>query len=96
MIVPTIQQSGATSSAVTTTGQPVAHADPWLPTTTDATGGASSTHPPGDVSGSAAPTGSPRIVIESADGHSLVLTYEDVVLGLLLVTLALETAGWFR
>lgn len=82
MSVPTVVQSGATSSAATS--------DEWLPT--GAADPATTPEGPGSTSG----TGSPRIVLETSEGHRVVLTYEDLVLGLLLVALTAEMAGRLR
>lgn len=77
-------QSGPPSS-VSTTDQPLASgADEWLADLDE----------PAVSTGAA--TGSPRIVLESADGHRLVLTYEDLVLAAMLLGLTVQVAGWSR
>lgn len=43
-----------------------------------------------------AAAGKPRIIVESANGHRMVVTYEDLVLVALLVGLTLEGLGWLR
>lgn len=50
----------------------------------------------GEQSGDQPPGGRPRIVVESAAGHTIILTYEDLVLIALLATLGATAAGWFR
>lgn len=79
-------QSGAPSAGAHTEQQRTG--DEWA-------AGWTTTGETASTSGSAG-TGSPRIIVESADGHSIEITYEDLVLGLLLVTLAMQVAGWFR
>lgn len=49
----------------------------------------------GDVQPSASTSG-PKIVIESAAGHQLVLTYEDIVLMMLVGTLAVGAVSAWR
>lgn len=87
---PTIQGSESSSSPSGTNDQQMSvtgAGDSWLPTeaTEEIVADGGSRQPSSSSTASGA-----RIVIQSSEGHSVALGYEDIVLGLLLVTLAAE------
>lgn len=86
-MLPTIEGSGASSSPDSADGQmsiTATEGDGWAPTSATAET-ASTTSTSGGVDG-------PSITFESANGHEIVLTYQDLVLLALLATAA--TAAW--
>lgn len=93
MSFPTIDSGGSVSSTAWTTGerQPSAVGDQWSGDGTFHTMGA----PESDGTAQVSP-GKPRIVLESAAGHRIILTYEDLVLIALLLGLGATAVGWFR
>lgn len=86
---PTIKGRGSASAPVATTQSGAAPADDWA----SLAGASGST---GQDAASTGGTGSPRIVVESAAGHTVILTYEDLVLAALVIGLTVQVWGWYR
>lgn len=84
---PTVEGSGSSSAGAATSFETTS-SEPWGPT--------SSPTNDTDAIGADPPGGEPSITFRSADGHQLVLTYHDLVLAALLVTLGLEAWGRMR
>lgn len=89
MVAPTIQGG---HSAFSGTGSSSGAASDWPSAETMA---ADPEGAPGGSSGAAATEGVPRVILESAAGHQVILTYHDLALLALLVGVALSAAGWF-
>lgn len=49
----------------------------------------------GGDTGAGTGTGSPRIIVESSAGHTVEVTYQDLMLILIAATFAASVAGWF-
>lgn len=93
MSFPTIESGGSVSSTAWTTDERQQSAVDGSQT------GDGTFHTMGAPESDAAPQaspGKPRIILESAAGHRIVLTYEDLVLIALLLGLGVTAVGWFR